>query len=99
MSLSWSKLLRPFAIMLLFAGIAIVFTPIIFPQWETADSARAYAYGHLRLGLWSAEQAQSVIEQSNQTQQFVRLMAGCIGLYVGLLVYFGFRTFRYRPAR
>lgn len=81
----WSKRLWPFGVIFAVTSVGIVLAPLIFPQWELADSARAYAYGHLQLGLWSAEQAQAIIEQSYRTQHSVRILGGCAGLYVGIL--------------
>lgn len=69
----------------LFAALGVLAAPAIFPQWEMADSAMAYAYGHLQLGLGSTEQAQGVIEQANRTLQLLRGAGGCIGVGLGAL--------------
>lgn len=92
----WSKISWPFGIMFAFFSAGIVLAPLIFPQWELADSARAYAYGHLQLGLWSAEQAQAIIEQSYRTQYSASVLGGCAGLYVGMLTCLGLRTLKSR---
>lgn len=48
---SKTELLWPIGLIVLFASIGVILALIVFSQWEVADSARAYAYGHSQLGL------------------------------------------------
>lgn len=73
--------------LIFFTALGVFATPAIFPQWEMADSARAYAYGHMQLGLWSVEHAQGVIAQANRTIQFLRVGGGLVGLSFGALTF------------
>ena len=73
--------------LVLFIALGVLATPAILPQWEMADSAMAYAYGHKQLGLWSVEHAQDVIAQANRTIQFLRVGGGLVGLSFGVFTF------------
>ncbi len=69
-----------------FTALGYFFAPAICPKWENADSAKAYAYGHMQLGLWSEERAQAIMERANRTLQFCKIMGGFVGLSSGVLI-------------